>query len=183
MAKAIPFATLITFFLVSMVFAQYQTGQQSQQQQIQQQEARQCRIQRGVTEIWNEFEDQFQCAGVAALKNIIHPNCLSLPNFSPSPRLVYIQQGQGLIGMSIPGCAETYHSGKQSVRGGGVRTRQTEQRDQHQKVHRVLQGDIVSLPAGVAHSCYKDGNEELVVVSSFYLAGGHQQIYSSVQSV
>ncbi|RZC53374.1 hypothetical protein C5167_012224 [Papaver somniferum] len=212
MAKAIPFATLIIFFLVSTAFAQYQTGQQSQQQQIQLQEARQCRIQRitpsqptqriqsegGVTEMWNEFDDQFQCAGVAALRNIIQPNCLSLPNFSPSPRLVYIQQGQGLIGMSIPGCAETYTSGQQSVRGGGVRTRQGEQRDQHQKVHRVRQGDIVALPAGVAHWCYNDGNEELVAVSvndlnnnanqleqklrSFYLAGGHQQIYSSVQS-
>ncbi|KAI3948298.1 hypothetical protein MKW92_024164 [Papaver armeniacum] len=202
MAKAIPFATLIIFILVSKAFAQYQTGRQSQQQQIQQQEARQCRIQRitssqptqriqsegGVTEMWNEFEDQ----------NIIQPNCLSLPNFSPSPRLVYIQQGQGLIGMSIPGCPETYHSGQQSVRGGGARTRQGEQRDQHQKVHRVRQGDIVALPAGVAHWCYNDGNEELVAVSvndlnnnanqleqklrSFYLAGGNQQIYSSVQS-
>ncbi|KAI3896371.1 hypothetical protein MKW92_048038 [Papaver armeniacum] len=201
MAKAIPFATLIIFFLVSTAFAQYQTGRQSQQQQIQQQEARQCRIQRitssqptqriqsegGVTEMWNEFEDQFQCAGVAALRNIIQPNCLSLPNFSPSPRLECPSR--------MP---ETYHSGQQSVRGGGARTRQGEQRDQHQKVHRVRQGDIVALPAGVAHWCYNDGNEELVAVSvndlnnnanqleqklrSFYLAGGHQQIYSSVQS-
>ncbi|KAI3847951.1 hypothetical protein MKX03_017476 [Papaver bracteatum] len=210
MAKAIPFATLIIFFLVSTAFAQYQTGQQSQQQQIQQQEARQCRIQRitpsqptqhiqsegGVTEMWNEFDDQFQCAGVAALRNIIQPNCLSLPNFSPSPRLVYIQQG---IDRNVhPGCAEIYSSRQQSVRGGGVRTRQGEQRDQHQKVHRVRQGDIVALPAGVSHWCYNDGNEELVAVSvndlnnnanqleqklrSFYLAGGHQQIYSSVQS-
>lgn len=38
-------------------------------------------------------------------------------------------------------------------------------RDQHQKVHRIMKGDVVFLPAGVAHFCYNDGNEDLVAVS------------------
>ncbi|KAI3859208.1 hypothetical protein MKX03_034612 [Papaver bracteatum] len=206
MAKIL--SLIAIFFLVSTALAQtHQRGQQTQQQ-VRLQEARQCRIQQltasqpnqriesegGVTELWNEYEDQFQCAGVAPMRNVIQPNSLSLPNFSPSPRLVYIQQGQGLLGLSQPGCAETYHSSQQPGlrREGSQQTgRQGEQRDQHQKVHRIRQGDIVALPAGVAHWCYNDGNEELVAVSvtdlnnnanqleqkfrSFYLAGGQTQ--------
>ncbi|RZC67973.1 hypothetical protein C5167_011656 [Papaver somniferum] len=206
MAKIL--SLIAIFFLVSTALAQtHQRGQQTQQQ-VRLQEARQCRIEQltasqpnqriesegGVTELWNEYEDQFQCAGVAPMRNVIQPNSLSLPNFSPSPRLVYIQQGQGLLGLSQPGCAETYHSSQQpGLRREGSQEagRQGEQRDQHQKVHRIRQGDIVALPAGVAHWCYNDGNEELVAVSvtdlnnnanqleqkfrSFYLAGGQTQ--------
>ncbi|MCL7030622.1 hypothetical protein MKW94_026997 [Papaver nudicaule] len=206
MAKV--FSLIAIFFLVSTAVAQtYERGQHTQQQ-VSQQEARQCRIQQltasqpnqriesegGVTELWNEYEDQFQCAGVAPMRNVIQPNCLSLPNYSPSPRLVYIQQGQGLLGLSQTGCAETYHSSQQAGlrrEGSQQAERQGEQRDQHQKIHRIRKGDIVALPAGVAHWCYNDGNEELVAVSvsdlnnnanqleqkfrSFYLAGGQAQ--------
>lgn len=70
-------------------------------------QAQQCRFQQlrasqpsqrlesegGVTEMWDEYEDQFQCAGVAPLRNTLRPNSLSLPNFHPAPRLVYIEQG------------------------------------------------------------------------------------------
>ncbi|OVA02410.1 11-S seed storage protein [Macleaya cordata] len=204
---------LAYFLIISVVVAQRET---SPSQQTRLQEARQCRLQRltatqpnqriqsegGVTELWNEFEDQFQCAGVAAMRNIIQPNSLSLPNFSPSPRLVYIEQGQGLLGLSHPGCAETYHSGQQykSPREGSSprgQQGQQSQRDQHQKVHRIRRGDIVALPAGVAHWCYNDGNEQLVAVSvsdlnnnanqleqklrSFYLAGGQPQKSMQIQ--
>nr|CAA64762.1 legumin-like protein [Asarum europaeum] len=154
----------------------------------------------GVTELWDENEEQFQCAGVAATRNIIQQNSLSLPNFSPSPRLVYIQQGRGLLGISYPGCAESYHSRRQSTSQQSPRERQTEQQrgeDQHQKVHRIRRGDIVALPAGAAHWCYNDGNEELIALSitdvnsetnqldqtprSFYLAGGEPKRSSTQQ--
>ncbi|KAG9445653.1 hypothetical protein H6P81_011781 [Aristolochia fimbriata] len=168
-------------------------------------DAQQCRIQRlsastpsrrirsegGVTELWNNNEDQFQCAGVAAMKNTIQPNGLSLPNYSPTPRLVYIERGRGLLGISVPGCQESYHSIRGQTREGGRGGEQQQQQtreDQHQKVHRIVQGQIVALPAGAAHWCYNDGNEDLVAVSvtdvnnvvnqldqtptSFYLAGG-----------
>ncbi|MCL7039195.1 hypothetical protein MKW94_016968 [Papaver nudicaule] len=203
MAKV--FSLISIFFLVSTAAAAhtYQRGEQQTQQQVRrQQDARQCRIQQLTAsqpnqQLWNEFEDQFQCAGVAPMRSVIQPNCLSLPNFSPSPRLVYIQQGQGLLGLSQPGCAETYHSSQQT----GLRREGSQQagrqRDQHQKIHRIRKGDIVALPAGVAHWCYNDGNEELVAVSvtdlnnnanqleqkfrSFYLAGGQPQRSSSLQ--
>ncbi len=34
-------------------------------------------------------------------------------------------------------------------------------RDEHQKVHRFMQGDVVALPAGVAHWNYSGGEESL----------------------
>ncbi|KAF7152804.1 hypothetical protein RHSIM_Rhsim01G0263800 [Rhododendron simsii] len=147
----------------------------------------------GVTDVWDENEDQFQCAGVAPLRNILQPNSLSLPNFHPAPRLVYIERGQGLLGVHFPGCAETFQSQQSSSEGG----REQEQgrgrsgRDQHQKIRRIRRGDIVALPSGVAHWCFNDGDEELVAVSitdlnneanqldqnlrAYYLAGGPQK--------
>lgn len=96
--------------------------------------------------------------------------------------------GQGLLGISYPGCPETYDSSQRSSREEGSRQgKRGSEGDLHQKVHRIRQGDIVALPAGAAHWCFNDGNEELVAISvtdlnnqanqldqklrSFYLAG------------
>ncbi|KAK6937777.1 Cupin 1 [Dillenia turbinata] len=144
-------------------------------------EAQQCRLRQlaatqpsqriqhegGVTELWDDNDDQFQCAGVSASRNILDPNSLSLPNFQPMPRLVYIEKGQGLISVIYPGCAETYHSQEAGPRGRqqvGQQTGQRSVRDLHQKVHRISQGDIIALPAGAAHWCFNDGDEELVAI-------------------
>ncbi|XP_057509606.1 11S globulin seed storage protein 2-like [Actinidia eriantha] len=170
-------------------------------------QAQQCRIQRltasqparqiesegGVTELWDENEAQFQCAGVAPIRNILRPNSLSLPNFHPAPRLVYIERGQGLLGVSFPGCAETFQSRGRKGRHEQQEPEEQEEgrssrRDQHQKIRRIRKGDVVVLPPGVAHWCFNDGSEELVAVSitdlnhqanqldqklrAYYLAGG-----------
>ncbi|XP_058092263.1 11S globulin seed storage protein 2-like [Magnolia sinica] len=204
-----PSLLLVTLCFAFITVAHLVVGQtqQSQESQRRLQDAQQCRIQRlsatrparriesegGITELWDENDDQFQCAGVAAMRNIIRPSSLSLPNMSPSPRLVYIQQGRGVLGITYPGCAETYHSRGQPQRTGSEQQQQRGEsiRDQHQKIHRIRRGDIVALPAGVAHWCYNDGNEELVALSitdfnsesnqldqrprSFYFAGGSPQ--------
>lgn len=146
----------------------------------------------GVTELWDERQDQFQCAGVVAMRNTLRPNALSLPNYHPTPRLVFIERGEGFIAINLPGCAETYHAHKiqwtrESTKAWEAKQKGTV-RDSHQKVHRIRRGDIVAIPAGAAHWCYNDGNEELVAVSIndlnhlsnqldqkfrvFYLAGG-----------
>ncbi|KAH6813655.1 hypothetical protein C2S51_022673 [Perilla frutescens var. frutescens] len=165
----------------------------------------QCRIQRisavqphhqiqsegGLTELWDEMEAQFQCAGVVAMRNTLRPNALSLPNYHPNPRLVYIERGEGFIGVIFPGCAETYHGGEQASFEGRREGEQKEggrARDSHQEIHRIRQGDIVVLPPGAVHWCHNDGSEDLVAVSindlnhqsnqldqkfrAFYLAGG-----------
>ncbi|KAI3982561.1 hypothetical protein MKX01_031300 [Papaver californicum] len=68
-----------------------------------------------------------------------------------------------MTGALIPGCPETYHSIQQSQR---LRERGQQQRprDQHQKIRRIKQGDIVALPTGVAHWCYNEGETPLVMV-------------------
>lgn len=86
-----------------------------------------------------------------------------------------IVAGEGLLGITIPGCAETYESesfedlrGRRASRQGSLKGEQGEQQgegrrtDQHQKVHRIRRGDILAIPAGAAHWCYNDGNQELV---------------------
>ncbi|KAH7864329.1 hypothetical protein Vadar_028372 [Vaccinium darrowii] len=195
-------ALLLAFSLLASVAI----GRQSQTQLSR---AQQCRLQRlsssqpslriesegGVTEAWDENEDQFQCAGVAPLRNILQPNSLSLPNFHPAPRLVYIERGQGLLGVNFPGCAETFQSQQSSEgREGGREHEQgrgSSGRDQHQKIRRIRRGDIVALPPGVSHWCFNDGDEELIAVSitdlnneanqldqqlrAYYLAGGQPQ--------
>ncbi|CAL5432665.1 unnamed protein product [Camellia sinensis] len=151
-------------------------------------QSQQCRLQRlsssqpsqrieyvgGITELWNENEDQFQCAGVAPMRNTLRPNALSLPNYHPAPRLVYIEQvlwwnttGEGLLGVTFPGCAETFQSEK-SQEGRGEEEQEeggSSRRDYHQKIRRIRRGDIIALPSGVNHWCYNDGNEVLIAVS------------------
>ncbi|KAK6940662.1 Cupin 1 [Dillenia turbinata] len=112
----------------------------------------------GVSEYWDEKNEQFECAGVAVVRHIIYPNGLFVPGYTNSPRLTFIEKGRGIRGEMIPGCPETYQS-SQEAREGRQRFL-----DQHQKVHRIRQGDLLALPAGVAHWCYNDGEEPLVAV-------------------
>jgi len=67
----------------------------------------QCRIERlnaqeplrrveseaGLTEYFDENNEQFECAGVTAHRRIIQPRGLLLPSFYNAPALVYIVQG------------------------------------------------------------------------------------------
>ncbi|KAL1539686.1 11s globulin seed storage protein 2 [Salvia divinorum] len=191
--------------LVSAAFGdRYVPRERMSGQRIQLSRPQQCRIQRisavqprnriqsegGLTELWDEMESQFQCAGVATMRNTLRPNALSLPNYHPSPRLIYIEKGEGYISVIFPGCAETYQS-----YGGEQLSSESEQqgvkRDLHQKVHRIRRGDVIALPPGAVHWCHNDGSEDLIAISvndlnhqsnqldqkfrSFYLAGSAPQ--------
>ncbi|RZC68862.1 hypothetical protein C5167_032131 [Papaver somniferum] len=157
----------------------WQTQQQQQQPRHYQGQS-QCRIENinaqepnrrveseaGVTEFWDQNNEQFECAGVAPARYIIQPNGLLLPFFVNAPRLVYIVQGRGMSGALIPGCPETFHSIRQSVQQ--LRGRSQQQggaRDQHQKIRSIRQGDILALPAGVTHWLYNEGETPLIAVS------------------
>ncbi|KAI8574399.1 hypothetical protein RHMOL_Rhmol01G0350400 [Rhododendron molle] len=145
----------------------------------------------GVTEFWDFNDDQFQCAGVAACRNIIQPRGLFLPAYTNAPSLVYILRGRGIQGVMMSGCPETYQSSEQSEGGGRREGRGQRFRDQHQKIRRFREGDVIALPAGVAHWCYNDGDSELIFVimedlgnhqnqldnnpRKFFLAGNPQQ--------
>ncbi|XP_050206837.1 11S globulin seed storage protein Ana o 2.0101-like [Mercurialis annua] len=125
----------------------------------------------GLVESWNPNRDQFQCAGVAVVRRTIQPNGLLLPSYSNAPQLLYIVKGRGMTGMLFPGCAETFQESQESAGGSSSKFQ-----DQHQKVRHFRQGDIIALPAGVAHWCYNDGNEPVVMVSVLDTANNHNQL-------
>ncbi|KAF5736748.1 hypothetical protein HS088_TW14G00901 [Tripterygium wilfordii] len=138
----------------------------------------------GNTEIWDENDEQFQCAGVTAVRHTIERKGLLLPAYANAPRLLYVVQGRGIQGQAIPGCPETFHSESGSQR-------KDIPRDQHQKVRRIREGDVVAVPTGVTDWIYNDGDSQLILVQivdvgndanqldqnmrKFYLAGNPQQ--------
>ncbi|XP_047326099.1 11S globulin seed storage protein 2-like [Impatiens glandulifera] len=152
-------------------------------------QAQQCRIQHisakqpsqkienegGLIEIWEQNDDMFQCSGVASFRYTIRSNGLSLPQYHSSPRLVFVERGEGLVGLNFPGCAETFQSGS----------------DSHQKVHRIRKGDLFAIPQGVAYWIFNDCSDDLVTVAvndlsqignqldhqfrAFYMAGGETE--------
>ncbi|CAA7390488.1 unnamed protein product [Spirodela intermedia] len=132
----------------------------------------------GVSEYWNNADQQFDCAGVAAVRHTIEPRGLLLPEFSNSPSLVYVVQGSGISGVVIPGCPETFHSFEQSQRRGRREDPHGEQssREQHQKIRRFRQGDILALPAGVAHWWYNNGETPFIAVAIFDAANDANQL-------
>jgi quercetin dioxygenase-like cupin family protein len=71
----------------------------------------------------------------------------------------------------MPGCPETFQESQES-QGQGSRRLQ----DQHQKVHRFREGDVIALPAGVAHWCYNDGKERVIAVTVLDMANSANQL-------
>lgn len=47
----------------------------------------------GTTEFWERNSEEFECAGVAAVRNDIQPKGLLLPHYNNVPQLIYIVQG------------------------------------------------------------------------------------------
>ncbi|KDP26530.1 hypothetical protein JCGZ_17688 [Jatropha curcas] len=182
MAKHFFFSlSLCLVLLFNVSFASEQVKQENECPQLQQQH--QCRLDRiealepdtriqseaGTIESWNPSRDQFQCAGVAIVRRVIQPNGLLLPAYSNAHQLAFIVQGRGITGEMFPGCPETF----QEYQGAGGSSRVE---DQHQKVRHFRPGDIIALPAGVAHWCYNDGNEPVVAIYLLDTANSDNQL-------
>ncbi|KAM7278877.1 hypothetical protein ACFE04_006011 [Oxalis oulophora] len=145
------------------------------------------KVEAGTIERWNPNNDQFRCAGVAVVRKTIERNGLLLPEYTNADQLFYVVQGSGITGVLMPGCAETYQESQQQ--GGRFQ-------DQHQKIRRYREGDVIALPAGTAHWCYNDGDTPLIVVNfldisnianqldkfprKFHLAGNPQKEHRSL---
>ncbi|KAF5937509.1 hypothetical protein HYC85_025015 [Camellia sinensis] len=125
----------------------------------------------GYTEFWDSDDDQFQCAGVAACRNVINPQGLLLPSYTSAPALLYVLQGKGFQGIMIPGCPETFQSSQQSQEGQSRRFQ-----DQHQKIRNLREGDVIALPAGIAHWCYNNGEQDLVLLIVEDTSNNHNQL-------
>uniref|UniRef100_A0A0D3F334 Cupin type-1 domain-containing protein n=1 Tax=Oryza barthii TaxID=65489 RepID=A0A0D3F334_9ORYZ len=105
--------------------------------------------------------------------------------------------GRGSMGLTFPGCPATYQQQFQQFSSQG-QSQSQKFRDEHQKIHQFRQGDVVALPAGVAHWFYNDGDASVVAIyvydinnsanqleprqKEFLLAGNNnrvQQVYGS----
>ncbi|KAE8660064.1 Legumin B [Hibiscus syriacus] len=128
------------------------------------------RSEAGETEFWDQNEQQFQCAGVAFLRHKIQRRGLLLPSFTNAPMLMYIVQGEGIQGAVFPGCAETFQSPSQEHR------QQRSSPDQHQKIRRFKEGDVIALPAGISNWIYNNGQSQLVLVALVDVANSHNQL-------
>jgi len=139
----------------------------------------------GLTETWDANHPELRCVGVSVLKRTINPNGLHLPSYVTYPELHFVEQGQliffllhspinqffftnrsmgytgtGVLGMAIPGCAETYEE-PQWEKGG----RPQQPQDRHQKVRYVKQGDLIAIPPGVPYWTYNYGNTPLIIIT------------------
>ncbi|CAN0829010.1 11S globulin [Linum grandiflorum] len=205
MAKSSPL--LLSLCIFAILFHSSLGRQQSQQ-------GNECQIDRidasepdntiqaeaGTVEVWDQNRQQFQCAGVAVVRRTIEPKGLLLPFYSNTPQLVYIVQGinqsyigRGVTGIMFPGCPETFEESQQT----GQQSQQGTSQDQHQKIRRFREGDVIAIPAGVAHWSYNDGNEQVVAVvvhdtsshlnqldnnpRNFYLAGNPRDEFQQSQ--
>nr|ABU42022.1 11S globulin [Pistacia vera] len=173
-------------------FAQIEQVVNSQQRQQQQRFQTQCQIQNlnalepkrrieseaGVTEFWDQNEEQLQCANVAVFRHTIQSRGLLVPSYNNAPELVYVVQGSGIHGAVFPGCPETFQEESQSQsRSQHSRSERSQQSgEQHQKVRHIREGDIIALPAGVAHWIYNNGQSKLVLVALADVGNSENQL-------
>ncbi|KAL5219395.1 hypothetical protein ABZP36_020079 [Zizania latifolia] len=70
---------------------------------------------------------------------------------------------KGYAGLSFPGCPATHQQQFQPF--DQTQSSQDQKfRDEHQKIHQLRQGDVIALPAGVAHWFYNSGDTPVVIV-------------------
>lgn len=136
---------------------------------------RRVRSEAGVTEYFDEKNEQFQCTGTFVIRRVIEPQGLLVPRYSNTPGMVYIIQGRGSMGLTFPGCPATYQQQFQQFLPEG-QSQSQKFRDEHQKIHQFRQGDIVALPAGVAHWFYNEGDAPVVALYVFDLNNNANQL-------
>ncbi|KAF2286809.1 hypothetical protein GH714_030475 [Hevea brasiliensis] len=147
--------SLVVLFNGSLASRQYQQQGQCQFDRIDALEPdNRIECEAGVIESWNPNDDQFQCAGVAVVRRSIEPRGLLLPSYSNAPQLIYVVRGEFRF--------QNYF---QAVKSLNKQRGSSRFQDQHQRVRRFRQGDVIAIPAGVSHWCYNDGNEPVVTVS------------------
>jgi len=91
--------------------------------------------------------------------------------------MMYVLQGEGLHGASIPGCPETFqYSQQQSQSQSQSQSGSQGREDEHQKVRQIREGDVIALPTGIAHWIYNNGQSNLVVVSLHDIGNADNQL-------
>uniref|UniRef100_A0ACD5ZRQ4 Uncharacterized protein n=1 Tax=Avena sativa TaxID=4498 RepID=A0ACD5ZRQ4_AVESA len=135
----------------------------------------QVRSQAGVTQYFDEKNEQFRCTGVSVIRRVIEPQGLLLPQYHNAPGLVYVLQGRGFTGLTLPGCPATFQQQFQPFDQAQGQS-QSHLKDEHQRVYRFKQGDVIALPAGIVHWCYNDGDAPIVALYVFDVNNNANQL-------
>ncbi|KAK4802146.1 hypothetical protein SAY86_000349 [Trapa natans] len=157
----------------------------------------------GYTELWDENEEALTCAGLAFTRHVIRRNGLFLPSYSNSAELMYVvqvslnflheiacgitlyAQVEGLYGVTMPGCPETYQSDESQFRGRqGTSEREGVKRffgDRHQKVREIREGDIIAQIPDTAFWIHNKGQSDLVLISIIYTINEQNQLDQNIR--
>ncbi|KAK0608883.1 hypothetical protein LWI29_037481 [Acer saccharum] len=135
----------------------------------------------GHTDLWDQNSEDLQCANVAVIRHTIQNRGLLVPSYINCPQMMYVLQGEGLHGASIPGCPETFQYSQQQQQQSQSSHSQSQSRsqgrgDEHQKVRQIREGDVIALPTGIAHWIYNNGQSNLVVVSLHDIGNADNQL-------
>uniref|UniRef100_A0A0D9VE58 Cupin type-1 domain-containing protein n=1 Tax=Leersia perrieri TaxID=77586 RepID=A0A0D9VE58_9ORYZ len=137
---------------------------------------RECRFDRlQAFEPLQKVRSEAGCTGTFVIRRVIQPQGLLVPRYTNAPGMVYIIQGRGSMGLTYPGCPATYQQQFQQFLPQG-QSQSQKFRDEHQKIHQFRQGDIVALPAGVAHWFYNDGDAPVVAVYVYDINNSANQL-------
>uniref|UniRef100_A0A0E0JZD9 Cupin type-1 domain-containing protein n=1 Tax=Oryza punctata TaxID=4537 RepID=A0A0E0JZD9_ORYPU len=91
---------------------------------------------------------------------------LKLASLSTTIHSKETNSSHGVYGMALPDCPETFQSVRSPLKqrvtvvGEGQSTRKMW--DEHQQLHQFHQGDVIAVPAGVAHWLYNNGDSAMV---------------------
>ncbi|KAJ0041540.1 hypothetical protein Pint_26617 [Pistacia integerrima] len=87
-----------------------------------------------------------------------------------------VNSGSGIHGAVFPGCPETFQEESQSRSQRSRSERSQQSGEQHQKVRPIQEGDVIALPAGVAHWIYNNGQSKLVLVALADVGNSENQL-------
>ncbi|RWV78759.1 hypothetical protein BHE74_00046988, partial [Ensete ventricosum] len=74
----------------------------------------------------------------------------------------------------IPGCPETFQSFQEEPSQEGQQGQSS--RDEHQRILRFREGDVIALPAGVAHWCYNNGDRPVIAITVVDISNNANQL-------
>lgn len=94
--------------------------------------------------------------------------------------------GEGALGISVPGCSETFEEpAKPRFRQGHRRRsshshkQQQQLQDSHQKIRHFKEGDILAIPPGLPYWTYNYGDQQIVAVSLLDTSSSLNQLDSN----
>lgn len=87
---------------------------------------------------------------------------------------VHTHAGRGIAGIVIPGCPETFQSFQEERFQEGQQAQSS--RDEHQRILHFREGDVIALPAGVAHWCYNNGDRPVIAITVVDISNNANQL-------